>query len=185
MISTEFTRAFGVDHPIVCGGMTGFGTAPLISAVANAGALGFLADVAELASGARGRQRVLVEGDVEGGVWWAGQTQGLIDEVASCRQVIDTIVAEAEAIIGTRLPACTRRACATPAAPSADRRPSPSSSAPTNAMKVTTDAVQVLGGAGYTRDSPVERYMRETKVMQIFEGTNQIQRLVISRNLGR
>ena len=51
------------------------------------------------------------------------------------------------------------------------------------AMKVTTDAVQVLGGAGYTRDYPVERYMREAKVMQIFEGTNQIQRLVISREL--
>jgi NADH:quinone reductase (non-electrogenic) len=64
------------------------------------------ADVAELASGARGRQRVLAEGDVEGGVWWAGQAQGLIDDVASCRQVIDTIVAEAETIIGTRLPAC-------------------------------------------------------------------------------
>ena len=54
-----------------------------------------------------------------------------------------------------------------------------------NAMKVTTDAVQVLGGAGYTKDFPVERFMREAKVMQIFEGTNQIQRLVISRNLAR
>jgi alkylation response protein AidB-like acyl-CoA dehydrogenase len=53
------------------------------------------------------------------------------------------------------------------------------------AMKVTTDAVQVLGGYGYTRDFPVERYMREAKVMQIFEGTNQIQRLVISRHLAR
>lgn len=52
-----------------------------------------------------------------------------------------------------------------------------------NAMKVTTDAVQVLGGFGYTRDFPVERFMREAKVMQIFEGTNQIQRLVISRSL--
>ena len=52
-------------------------------------------------------------------------------------------------------------------------------------MKVTTDAVQVLGGAGYTREFPVERYMREAKVMQIFEGTNQIQRLVISRQLAR
>ena len=51
------------------------------------------------------------------------------------------------------------------------------------AMKVTTDAVQVLGGAGYTRDHPVERYMREAKVMQIFEGTNQIQRMVIGRLL--
>ncbi|PRZ41779.1 hypothetical protein CLV47_108138 [Antricoccus suffuscus] len=54
-----------------------------------------------------------------------------------------------------------------------------------NAMKVTTDAVQVLGGAGYTKDFPVERYMREAKVMQIFEGTNQIQRLVISRGLAK
>lgn len=63
------------------------------------------ADVAELASGARGRQQVLIDGDIDGGVWWAGQTQGLIDEVASCRQVIDTIVAEAADIIGTRLPA--------------------------------------------------------------------------------
>ncbi|MBW0089946.1 acyl-CoA dehydrogenase family protein [Pseudonocardia sp. KRD-184] len=53
------------------------------------------------------------------------------------------------------------------------------------AMKVTTDAVQVLGGYGYTRDFPVERFMREAKIMQIFEGTNQIQRLVISRKLAR
>lgn len=51
------------------------------------------------------------------------------------------------------------------------------------AMKVTTDAVQVLGGYGYTQDFPVERFMREAKVTQIFEGTNQIQRLVISRHL--
>jgi alkylation response protein AidB-like acyl-CoA dehydrogenase len=53
------------------------------------------------------------------------------------------------------------------------------------AMKVTTDAVQVLGGAGYTREFPVERYMREAKVMQIFEGTNQIQRMVIGKDLAR
>ncbi len=53
------------------------------------------------------------------------------------------------------------------------------------AMKVTTDAVQVLGGYGYTRDFPLERYMREAKIMQIFEGTNQIQRLVIARHLAR
>lgn len=51
------------------------------------------------------------------------------------------------------------------------------------AMKVTTDAVQILGGAGYTRDYPVERFMREAKVLQIVEGTNQIQRLVIARSL--
>ncbi len=53
------------------------------------------------------------------------------------------------------------------------------------AMKVTTDAVQVLGGAGYTRDFAVERYMREAKVMQIFEGTNQIQRMVIGKHLAK
>jgi len=50
-------------------------------------------------------------------------------------------------------------------------------------MNVTTNAVQVLGGYGYTREYNVERYMRDAKVMQIVEGTNQIQRLVISRNL--
>lgn len=51
------------------------------------------------------------------------------------------------------------------------------------AMEVTTNAVQVLGGAGYVRDYPVERYMRDVKVAQIFEGTNQIQRVVIARSL--
>src|SRR6476619_3403868 len=54
-----------------------------------------------------------------------------------------------------------------------------------NAMRVTTDAVQFLGGYGYTQDFPVERYMREAKGTQIFEGTNQIQRLVIARQLLR
>ncbi|MFH8974198.1 acyl-CoA dehydrogenase [Streptomyces sp. NPDC017890] len=51
------------------------------------------------------------------------------------------------------------------------------------AMRVTTDAVQVLGGYGYTADFPAERYMREAKVLQIVEGTNQIQRMVIARHL--
>jgi alkylation response protein AidB-like acyl-CoA dehydrogenase len=51
------------------------------------------------------------------------------------------------------------------------------------AMRVTTDAVQVLGGYGYTRDFPAERFMREAKVTQIFEGTNQVQRMVIARHL--
>lgn len=51
------------------------------------------------------------------------------------------------------------------------------------AMEVTTNALQVLGGAGYVRDYPVERYMRDVKVAQIFEGTNQIQRMVIARAL--
>ena len=53
------------------------------------------------------------------------------------------------------------------------------------AMKVTTDAVQILGGYGYIQDYPVERMMRDAKVTQIYEGTNQIQRVVISRALLR
>ncbi|HEY3210187.1 MAG TPA: acyl-CoA dehydrogenase family protein [Actinomycetota bacterium] len=51
------------------------------------------------------------------------------------------------------------------------------------AMKVTTDAVQILGGYGYMREYPVERMMRDAKITQIYEGTNQIQRVVIARNL--
>jgi alkylation response protein AidB-like acyl-CoA dehydrogenase len=51
------------------------------------------------------------------------------------------------------------------------------------AMSVTTDAVQLFGGAGYTRDFPVERMMRDAKITQIYEGTNQINRMVIARNL--
>jgi alkylation response protein AidB-like acyl-CoA dehydrogenase len=50
-------------------------------------------------------------------------------------------------------------------------------------MKVATDAVQIFGGYGYTREFPVERYMRDAKITQIYEGTNQIQRLVIARAL--
>ena len=50
-------------------------------------------------------------------------------------------------------------------------------------MKVTTDAVQILGGYGYMKEYPVERYMRDAKITQIYEGTNQIQRLVIARSI--
>jgi len=51
------------------------------------------------------------------------------------------------------------------------------------AMRVTTDAVQIFGGNGYTKEYPVEKLMRDAKLMQIYEGTNQIQRLVIAREL--
>jgi acyl-CoA dehydrogenase len=51
------------------------------------------------------------------------------------------------------------------------------------AMQVATDAVQLLGGYGYTRDFPVERYMRDAKITQIYEGTNQVQRVVIAKRL--
>ena len=53
------------------------------------------------------------------------------------------------------------------------------------AMAVTTDAVQVLGGYGYVTEHPVERMMRDAKITQIYEGTNQIQRLVIARELAK
>ncbi|WP_173922369.1 nitronate monooxygenase family protein [Agromyces sp. Marseille-P2726] len=60
-------------------------------------------DIAHLASGARGRERVLAGGDMEGGVWWAGQSQGLIHEVLSAREVVDSVVAEAEEVIVNQL----------------------------------------------------------------------------------
>jgi alkylation response protein AidB-like acyl-CoA dehydrogenase len=50
-------------------------------------------------------------------------------------------------------------------------------------MRVTTDAVQAHGGYGYMREYPVERYMREAKALQIVEGTNQVQRMIIGRHL--
>jgi alkylation response protein AidB-like acyl-CoA dehydrogenase len=50
-------------------------------------------------------------------------------------------------------------------------------------MSVTIDAIQLLGGYGYTKDFPVERFMRDAKVTQIYEGTNQVQRVVIAREL--
>ena len=53
------------------------------------------------------------------------------------------------------------------------------------AMKVTTDAVQLFGGYGYCKDYPIEKYMRDAKITQIYEGTNQVQRLVIGRALTR
>jgi acyl-CoA dehydrogenase len=51
------------------------------------------------------------------------------------------------------------------------------------AMKITTDAVQIFGGYGYIKEYPVEKYMRDAKLLQIYEGTSEIQRLVISRAL--
>lgn len=62
-------------------------------------------DIAHLASGRRGRSSVLEQGDLEGGVWWASQAQGLIDSVGSCAQVVEAIIAEAESVVASRLPA--------------------------------------------------------------------------------
>jgi len=52
-------------------------------------------------------------------------------------------------------------------------------------MSITVDAVQILGGYGYTKDFPAERFLRDVKVTQIYEGTNQVQRVVIARELLR
>lgn len=60
-------------------------------------------DVAHLASGVRGREQVLHDGNLEGGVWWASQAQGLIDEVASCQQVVNSIITEARELVDGRL----------------------------------------------------------------------------------
>ncbi|MFD9826422.1 NAD(P)H-dependent flavin oxidoreductase [Tsukamurella tyrosinosolvens] len=65
-------------------------------------------DVAELASGARGRANVLAEGRMEDGMWWAGQAQGLVDEVDTVAAVVDRVVAEAEEIMTRRLPGLVR-----------------------------------------------------------------------------
>jgi alkylation response protein AidB-like acyl-CoA dehydrogenase len=51
------------------------------------------------------------------------------------------------------------------------------------AMRVTTDAVQIFGGYGYIKDYPIEKYMRDAKITQIYEGTNQVQRLVVARHI--
>jgi NADH:quinone reductase (non-electrogenic) len=67
-------------------------------------------DIAHLASGARGRQSVLAEGDVDGGMWWAGQAQGLIDDVPSCAELVSRIVAEASELLSSTLPGLVRRA---------------------------------------------------------------------------
>ncbi|MGW0039021.1 NAD(P)H-dependent flavin oxidoreductase [Gordonia sp. NPDC003376] len=62
------------------------------------------ADVAELASGARGREQVLAKGNLDDGMWWAGQVQGLIDDIAPVQSVVDTILAEAEQMMSKILP---------------------------------------------------------------------------------
>ncbi|WP_168703264.1 NAD(P)H-dependent flavin oxidoreductase [Gordonia paraffinivorans] len=61
-------------------------------------------DIADLASGERGRSRVLRDGDIEGGLWWAGQSQGLIDSVEPCRVIVEDIVRTAAELISTTLP---------------------------------------------------------------------------------
>jgi nitronate monooxygenase len=66
-------------------------------------------DIAHLASGARAREQVYGNGNVDGGLWWASQAQGLIHEIGSCAEVVHTILAEARQIITATLPGCLAR----------------------------------------------------------------------------
>ena len=66
-------------------------------------------DIAHLASGARGRESVLSKGLMDDGLWWTGQSQALVNDVRTCREVVDTILAEAEELIGARMPALLAR----------------------------------------------------------------------------
>ncbi len=78
-----------------------------------------------------------------------------------------------------RVLAARRRACPAPGSASSMAKLFASDTA----MRVTTDCVQLLGGIGYTKDLPAERFMRDAKITQIYEGTNQIQRVVIAKHL--
>ena len=145
-----------------------------------------------VALGALDRSRPAVGGQA------VGIAQAALDAAvgyASERRQFDQPIAEFQGIqfmLADMAMRCTPRGCwsTTPppswtAAPPVRRssRPWRSASPADAAMKVATDAVQVFGGYGYTREYPVERFMRDAKITQIYEGTNQIQRVVIARDL--
>jgi alkylation response protein AidB-like acyl-CoA dehydrogenase len=125
----------------------------------------------------------LAQGALEHAVAYAGERQTfgrpIIDHQGLGFLLAD-MAAAVQSVRATYLDAARRRDAGRPYSQQASIAKLVATDA---AMRVTTDAVQVYGGYGYTRDFPVERYMREAKIMQIFEGTNQIQRLVISRGL--
>jgi hypothetical protein len=125
----------------------------------------------------------LAQAALDAAVGWAKERQQFGRPIAD-NQGVSFILADMatgiEAARSTYLAAARRRDAGVPYAAQASMA---KLLATDTAMRVTTDAVQVFGGYGYTTEYPVERYLREAKVMQIFEGTNQIQRLVIGRHL--
>jgi alkylation response protein AidB-like acyl-CoA dehydrogenase len=125
----------------------------------------------------------LAQSALDAAVEWAKERHQFGQRIADF-QGVSFILADmatgVEAARSTYLAAARRRDSGLPYGPQAAMA---KLFATDTAMKVTTDAVQVFGGYGYTSDYLVERYLREAKVMQIFEGTNQIQRLVIGRSL--
>ena len=125
----------------------------------------------------------LAQAALDAAVDWAKERRQFRQRIADFQGVsfnLADMAAGIEAARSTYLAAARRRDLGLPYGPQAAMA---KLIATDTAMKVTTDAVQVFGGYGYTTDYPVERYLREAKVMQIFEGTNQIQRLVIGRSL--
>jgi alkylation response protein AidB-like acyl-CoA dehydrogenase len=127
----------------------------------------------------------LAQAALEASVEWAKERRQFGRPIAD-NQGVSFLLADMatgiEAARASYLSAARRRDAGEPYAPQAAMA---KLFATDTAMRVTTDAVQVFGGYGYTSEYPVERYLREAKVMQIFEGTNQIQRLVIGRALLR
>ena len=145
---------------------------PLALAGLDAGRLG----IAAVATG-------LAQGALDDAVAYAREREAFgraVIDHQGLAFVLADMAAAVESARATVLAAARRRDAGLPYGPQASIA---KLVATDNAMRVTTDAVQVLGGYGYTRDFPVERYMREAKVMQIFEGTNQIQRMVVARAL--
>ncbi len=125
----------------------------------------------------------LAQSALDAAVAWAKERQQFGQRIADFQGVSFLLADMATGIEAARagyLAAARRRDTGLPYGPQAAMS---KLFATDTAMRVTTDAVQVFGGYGYTTEYPVERYLREAKVMQIFEGTNQIQRLVIGRHL--
>jgi len=122
---------------------------------------------------------------LDAAVGWAGQRRQFGRPIADFEGVSFLLADMATAVEAARalyLSAARRKDAGLPYGPQAAMAKLFASDA---AMRVTTDAVQVLGGYGYVEDYPVARLMREAKVLQIVEGTNQIQRMVIGRSLTR
>src|SRR5699024_6983911 len=127
-----------------------------------------------------------------------GIAQGALDSAVDCvkeRKQFGKTIGDFQGVqfmladMGTKIEAARHLVYASAAAPErGDARQTCMASAAKTyasdvAMEVTTDAVQLFGGAGYTSDFPVERMMRDAKITQIYEGTNQIQRMVMARKL--
>jgi alkylation response protein AidB-like acyl-CoA dehydrogenase len=183
-------------HPERKMGMRGSTTAPVIfdAATVPAGQLvgergkGFSIALAALDAGRLGIAACatgLAQAALDAAIGWAGQRQQFGRPVIEFQGLSFMLADMATSVAAARalyLAAARRKDAGLPYGQQAAMAKLFASDA---AMKVTTDAVQVLGGYGYVEDFPAERYLREAKALQIVEGTNQIQRMVIGRALAR